>query len=61
MLDWPAKAMCQKFCAQQELEVKTGRALDTAEDESVAQDSHQGCNVETCGERHLVESGHTRG
>lgn len=31
MLDWPAQVMCQKFCTRQELEVKTGRALDVDE------------------------------
>lgn len=32
MLDWPALVMCQKIRTQQELGVKTGRALDRAEE-----------------------------
>lgn len=51
MLDWPAQAMCQKFCTQQELVLKTGRALDIAEDEPGVQDSQEACNMETCGEK----------
>lgn len=53
MLDWPAYAMCQKIHTQQELEVKTGRALDRAEDEPGAQASQAGCNGDTCGERYM--------